>query len=187
MVKTYSTMATLGSDAIPFSLPDVVSNQLVHFKKESGNIATVLMFICNHCPFVKYIQHELTKLGQDYADKNILFLAINSNDIEHYPADSPENMRITAEEAGYPFPYLFDKTQEIARAYHAACTPDFFIYDKNARLVYRGQLDDARPGNEKPIDGHSIREALDNLLQNLPVSPNQKASMGCNIKWKNND
>lgn len=177
-------MAVLGTPAIPFSLMDAVSNTLVHFNQEQKNCATVLMFICNHCPFVKHINQGLVNLARDYANKPVKFLAINANDIEHYPADSPENMKKIAEEMAYPFPYLFDETQEIAEAYQAACTPDFFIYDKDLLLVYRGQLDDARPGNEEPVNGHSIREALNNLLDNKPVSPIQKASMGCNIKWK---
>ena len=142
------------------------------------------MFICNHCPFVKHVRHGLVKLANDYLPKGISFVAINSNDVVAYPEDSPERMKAVARELGYPFPYLYDESQEVARAYDAVCTPDFFIFDSSMKLVYRGQLDDSRPSNHIPVTGESIREALDNILEGKPVSPHQKPSIGCNIKWK---
>lgn len=142
------------------------------------------MFICNHCPYVKHVNKELTRLANDYLPKGVNFIAINSNDVENYPDDSPENMKKTALAEGYPFPYLFDETQEVAKAYQAACTPDFFVFDANLVLVYRGQLDDSRPGNQVEVTGNSIRKALDSLLADQPIKFEQKPSLGCNIKWK---
>jgi thiol-disulfide isomerase/thioredoxin len=142
------------------------------------------MFICNHCPYVKHINKELTRLANDYMKKDVNFIAINSNDVMNYPDDSPENMRITAREQAFPFPYLFDEAQEVAKAYQAACTPDFYVFDSNLVLVYRGQLDDSRPGNKIAVTGDSIRNVLDCLLNNKPISIEQKPSLGCNIKWK---
>lgn len=184
MVKTLSSMLPLGTQAPQFSLIDAVSGNTINFNGKSDAKATVIMFICNHCPYVKHVNAELTRLANDYMDKGIKFLAINSNNIEDYPDDSPENMQHIARDLNYPFPYLYDETQEVARAYQAACTPDFFIFNKDNSLVYRGQLDDSRPGNNIAVDGHSIRAALDCLLQDQPISENQKPSMGCNIKWK---
>lgn len=184
MVKTASSMLPLGTHAPQFSLTDVSSGKTVSLNKSDRSIATVIMFICNHCPYVKHVNHELTRLANDYMKKGIRFIAINSNDIENYPDDSPENMKKTALEQHYPFPYLFDATQEVARAYQATCTPDFFVFDKEHALVYRGQLDDSRPGNTIKVSGNSIRMALDCLLSNKPVPELQKPSMGCNIKWK---
>jgi thiol-disulfide isomerase/thioredoxin len=146
--------------------------------------ATVVMFICNHCPYVKHVQEELVRLAEDYRPKGVSFIAISSNDAEQYPEDGPENMKKVAQRMGYPFPYLYDETQEVAKAYKAACTPDFYVFDGDMELVYRGQLDDSRPGNAIPITGADLRGALDNLLRGQPVEEDQKPSMGCNIKWK---
>ncbi len=142
------------------------------------------MFICNHCPFVKHVNPEIVKIAQEYQDKGIAFIAISSNDVEKYPQDAPDLMKENAKEMGYPFPYLYDETQETALAYHAACTPDFYLFDANLKLVYRGQLDSSRPGNEIPLTGHDLRNALDNLLKGKEIDQDQKPSIGCNIKWK---
>jgi thiol-disulfide isomerase/thioredoxin len=149
-----------------------------------GGVATVIMFICNHCPFVKHVNAELVKVANDYNNKGIGFVAISSNDVVNYPDDSPALMKEVAKHLNYPFPYLYDESQEVAKAYDAACTPDFFIYDKNLKLVYRGQLDDSRPGNEIPVTGKDIRHALDCLTGGQPVPEFQRPSIGCNIKWK---
>jgi thiol-disulfide isomerase/thioredoxin len=146
--------------------------------------ATVIMFICNHCPFVKHVNAQLVQLAHDYQPKGVIFVAISSNDIENYPEDAPEKMKIYAEKLGYPFPYLYDEFQEVARDYKAACTPDFYIFDSDLKLVYRGQLDDSRPQSDIPVTGADIRAALDNILMGNPVSAHQKPSLGCNIKWK---
>jgi len=184
MARIPSTMMPLGTLAPHFSLEDVVSGKQIVLTSSNGFKASVVMFICNHCPYVKHINNELTRLALDYMSKGVNFIAINSNDTENYPDDSPENMKLTAKNEGYPFPYLFDETQEVARAYQAACTPDFFIYDSQLALVYRGQLDDSRPGNNIPVTGNSIRDALNCILNSKPISGEQKASLGCNIKWK---
>ena len=183
MAKTPSSMLALSTIAPEFSLTDVVSKQIVSMNQSTNKAATVIMFICNHCPYVKHVNAELVRLAKDYSNKNVFFIAINSNDAKQYPDDSPEHMREKALELGYPFPYLFDETQEVARAYQAACTPDFFVFDNNNALVYRGQLDDSRPGNDIKVSGESIRTALDCLLAGKAVSENQKPSLGCNIKW----
>lgn len=185
MAKTLSTMAPLGTPAPHFTLTDAVTGHAVSVPDGTDYHATVLMFICNHCPFVKHINPELPCLANDYMDKGVRFIAINANDTTVYPDDSPENMKMLAAQLHYPFPYLFDETQAVAKAYHAACTPDFFVYDKNLLLVYRGQLDDARPGNALPVNGRSIRTTLDALLANKPIDSHQIPSIGCNIKWKN--
>ncbi|STX38519.1 thioredoxin family protein [Legionella feeleii] len=185
MAKTPSSMLPLGTTAPQFSLFDVVSNKKIGLDNSPQARATVIMFICNHCPYVKHVNKELTKLANDYLPKGVRFLAINSNDVEKYPDDSPDNMKKTAQTEAYPFPYLYDETQEVAKAYHAACTPDFYVFDSNLNLVYRGQLDDSRPGNQIEVTGKSIRDALDCLLANQPINPDQKPSLGCNIKWKN--
>jgi peroxiredoxin len=184
MAKTYSKMPTLGTPAPIFSLPDVVSNEIITLPQVNQYVATVIFFICNHCPFVKHIQDELVRLANDYMPKQVRFIAINSNDIENYPDDSPAHMQAAAKNHNYPFPYLFDESQDVAKAYQAACTPDFFIFDSNLSLVYRGQLDDSRPFNNLPLNGESMRRALDQLITNEPISTTQKPSMGCNIKWK---
>jgi len=184
MVKTLSTMLPLGTPAPEFELIDVLSANVFSLAKNASDKATVIMFICNHCPYVKHINEQLVLLGNDYIPKGVQFIAINSNDAEQYPDDSPENMKKTAESLGFPFPYLFDETQEIAKAYHAACTPDFYIFDGDKKLVYRGQLDNSRPGNNLPVTGEDIRNALDSMLANQPITDEQKASLGCNIKWR---
>jgi peroxiredoxin len=177
-------MFPLGEKAPSFSLTDTVSGRTVTLDELKSDVATVIMFICNHCPYVKHVQHQLVQLARDYMPKGVSFIAINANDPEQYPDDSPERMKEVAKELGYPFPYLFDETQEVARAYQAACTPDFYIFDRELRCVYRGQLDDSRPGNGIPVTGESIRSALDSLLAGEPVTVRQKPSIGCNIKWK---
>jgi thiol-disulfide isomerase/thioredoxin len=184
MAMTPSTMLPLGTPAPDFILPDVVSEKTLGLKQLKSDKATLIMFICNHCPFVKHLQQELVKLAKAYQPKGIAFIAINSNDIDNYPEDAPDKMREVAAKEGYSFPYLFDDTQQVAKAYKAACTPDFYIFDKDLKCVYRGQLDDSRPGNNLPITGKDLRAALDNVLANQPVNPQQKPSMGCNIKWK---
>jgi len=184
MARTPSTMVKLGTKAPDFLLPDTVSGKQLSLDDTKGEIATMIMFICNHCPFVKHVNEELVKLGNDYKNKGIGFVAINSNDAINYPNDSPELMTQVAKKLKYPFPYLYDESQETAKAYDAACTPDFFIYDKDLRLVYRGQLDDSRPGNEIPVTGKDIRRALDCLINNEPLPQEQRPSIGCNIKWK---
>ncbi|MCL5992328.1 MAG: thioredoxin family protein [Bacteroidetes bacterium] len=184
MSETPSNMLPLGTLAPDFISFDTVSGNTLSLEELKSDIATVIMFICNHCPYVKHINSELVLLSNDYLIKGISFIGISSNDVENYPEDSPENMELTAEELGYKFPYLFDETQEIAKAYKAACTPDFYIFDKDMKLVYRGQFDDSRPGNGMEVTGSDIRSALDNILAGKPVSQEQKPSIGCNIKWK---
>ena len=177
-------MLPLGTKAPDFKLPDTVSDQVLSLSGVAGSAGTVIMFICNHCPFVKHVNAELVRLAADYLGQGISFVAISSNDVTNYPLDSPELMKVTAREEGYPFPYLYDASQEVARAYQAACTPDFFVFGSDLHLIYRGQLDDSRPGNGLPVTGSDIRAALDALLNREPVSPDQKPSIGCNIKWK---
>lgn len=185
MTKTFSTMLPLGSQAHSFSLPDVLSGSQINLNKFSAySKGTLIMFICNHCPYVKHINEELVRLANDYLPKEIVFLAINSNDTITYPDDSPENMKKIALQLAYPFPYLFDETQEVAKVYQAACTPDFYLFDKKQQLVYRGQFDDSRPGNSVAVTGSSVRAALDSLLSGIKITMEQKPSLGCNIKWK---
>ncbi len=184
MVKTVSSMVPLGTSAPEFSLPNPITGELVSLSHQHSSNAVVVTFICNHCPYVKHISHEIVKLHHDYQANNILFYAINSNDVSHYPDDSPEHMQRIAQQEGYLFPYLFDETQEVARAYQATCTPDFFVYDRDYHLVYRGQFDDSRPGNHIKPSGNSIRLALNCILNNQAVPQLQKSSIGCNIKWK---
>jgi len=186
MVKTASSMLPLGTQAPDFLLVDVVTGNSVTLQRsdDEPDAATVIMFICNHCPYVKHLNQAITQLAHDYLQKNVGFIAINANNAEAYPDDSPENMKNTATEQGYPFPYVFDETQEVAKAYQATCTPDFFVFDQDLSLAYRGQFDASRPGNGIPTDGSSIREALNNILRGETVAGNQKASIGCNIKWK---
>lgn len=184
MAETPSTMLALGTEAPPFELPDTVSGKMVSLDDVKSDKATVVMFLCNHCPFVKHVQTELVRLASDYTPKEVAFVAISSNDVQSYPDDSPANMKAVALRLGYPFPYLYDETQDVARAYQAACTPDFYVFDGNLGLVYRGQLDDSRPGNNVPVTGSDIRHALDAILAGRPVDTNQRPSIGCNIKWK---
>ena len=184
MARTPSTMVALATTAPGFILPDTVSAKQISLSEVKGDLATVIMFICNHCPFVKHVNNEIVRLANDYKNKGIGFVAISSNDAANYPEDAPELMKETAIQLQYPFPYLYDETQEVAKAYHAACTPDFFIYNYKPELVYRGQLDDSRPGNGIPVTGKNIRQSLDCLLNDLPVPSAQRPSIGCNIKWK---
>lgn len=184
MARVESNMFPLGKKAPPFQLPDVVSGEVLSLESSQSDQATVIFFICNHCPFVIHIQEELVRLANDYLPKGVAFIAINSNDVTAYPEDSPAKMKELASELEFPFPYLFDESQEVAQAYEAACTPDFYVFDKDLACVYRGQLDDSRPGNEIPVSGASIRAALDQLLAGGSVLVEQKPSIGCNIKWK---
>jgi peroxiredoxin len=186
MAYTESNMFPLGSKAPDFSLPDAVSGKMMAQTDVAGARATLVMFICNHCPYVLHVNPELVRLAKDYADKGVGIVAISSNDVEHYPEDSPEKMKETALQAGYVFPYLFDETQEVAKAYDAACTPDFYLFDGNLKLVYRGRLDGSRPKNDIPVSGTDLRNALDAVLEGRPIDPKQYPSGGCNIKWKKN-
>ncbi len=184
MAKTLSNMLPLGTQAPDFTLKDTNFGKMVSLHDLKSPKATVILFICNHCPFVHHVNAEIVALAKDYQPQKISFIAINANNPITYPEDSPEKMTEIAQKLGYTFPYLFDETQDIAKAYKAACTPDFYIFDKNLACVYRGQLDDSRPGNDIPVTGKDIRQALDALLMNQPVDVTQKPSIGCNIKWK---
>lgn len=184
MAQTPSNMMPLGTQAPELTLPDTVSGKDLSLQGLKGENATVVMFICNHCPFVKHIEPELVKLGRDYPAKGVGIIAISSNDVNNYPEDSPEKMKSLALSLGYNFPYLYDESQQVAKAFDAACTPDFYIFDKDLKCVYRGQLDDSRPGNDIPLTGNDLREALNSILSSKQVSSIQKPSVGCNIKWK---
>jgi peroxiredoxin len=184
MVKTLSTMLELGSPAPEFVLPDVVSGEQLNFVSLAGKDPLLVMFICRHCPFVKHIQEELARLGKDYRDKRVAIVAISSNDADSFPEDSPASLKEMAEQLGFTFPFLYDETQKAAMAYEAACTPDFYLFDGSHLLVYRGQLDDSRPGNGVPVTGRDLRAAIDAVLSGGPVSEDQQPSIGCNIKWK---
>ena len=183
MVRTPSTMLPLGTIAPDFELPNV-DGRILDYPAVAGAQGTLVMFICNHCPFVKHVADRLATLGRECMPRGIGFVAISSNDVSSHPADSPEQMVREAEDRGYPFPYLYDDTQEVAKAYHAACTPDFFLFDAARRLVYRGQLDPSRPGGEVPVTGRDLRGAIDALLAGKPPVADQIPSIGCNIKWK---
>ena len=184
MAKTPSNMVPLGTAAPDFTLPDTVSGKMMSLNNLKSEKATLVMFICNHCPFVKHVNEGLVRLAADYIPRGVSFIAINANDIENYPEDSPENMKKAAAELGYQFPYLFDETQEIAKAYDAACTPDFYLFDGDLKLVYRGQMDDSRPDSGIPVTGKDLRAALDAVLGGRRPDPDQKPGIGCNIKWK---
>ncbi|MFS4456206.1 thioredoxin family protein [Maribacter sp. 2304DJ31-5] len=183
MARTESNMLSLGTIAPEFNSMDTVTEETLNLHTTKGEKGTVIMFICNHCPFVIHVNPEITKLARDYQEKGIGFIAISSNDIENYPQDAPNLMKIKAKTEGYSFPYLYDETQEIAKAYDAACTPDFYLFDEDLKLVYRGQLDDSRPGNGLPLTGKDLRKALDALLSGKEIDTYQKPSIGCNIKW----
>ncbi|WP_218814075.1 thioredoxin family protein [Rickettsiella endosymbiont of Dermanyssus gallinae] len=185
MALTPSNMLALGTKAPDFELLDTKSGKVCRLTELKSEKATVIMFICNHCPYVKHIQTELIQLAKDYQTKGISFIAISSNDAESYPEDAPKEMAKLAKQLGYPFPYLYDEIQSTAKSYQAACTPDFFVFDNALRCVYRGQLDDSTPGNKIPVTGKTLRSALDNILIDAPVATEQKPSIGCNIKWKN--
>lgn len=184
MALTPSTMLPLGTIAPDFQLSDVVSGKTISLDTVAGKQALLVMFICRHCPFVKHVQAELAKIGQDYVNANVGIVAISANDAENYPDDAPEKLKQMANELGFTFPFCYDESQETAKAYTAACTPDFFLFDGDRQLVYRGQLDDSRPSNKKPVTGQDLRSALDAVLASQPVNLDQKPSIGCNIKWK---
>lgn len=183
MANTPSKMLPLGTKAPPFDLLDTVSDKTLSLDLIKGKIGTVIMFICNHCPFVIHVNPEIAKMAKEYQEKGISFIAISSNDIVNYPQDAPHLMKKKAQEADYTFPYLFDETQEVAKAYDAACTPDFYVFDKKLGLVYRGQLDDSRPVNGISVSGIDLRNAIEALLNGNEINPIQKPSIGCNIKW----
>ncbi|HWX21309.1 MAG TPA: thioredoxin family protein [Candidatus Binatia bacterium] len=183
MVAVNSTMLPLGTQAPEFRLP-ATSGKTVSHADFKGASALVVVFMCNHCPFVKHVRTGLAQLARDYQSRGVAMVGISSNDVANYPEDSPAKMAAEAKSAGYIFPYLYDESQEVAKAYRAACTPDFYVFDKDQRLVYRGQLDDSRPGNGIPVTGKDLRAALEAVLAGKPVSATQKPSIGCNIKWK---
>ncbi len=184
MALTPSTMLPLGTKAPEFTLPDAVSGNTISLAAFAGKKALLVMFICRHCPYVQHVKDELARLGRDYAKKDIGIVAISANDAAHYPDDAPDKLKEMAKELGFTFAFCYDASQETAKAYTAACTPDFFLFDEKRTLVYRGQLDDSRPGNGKPVTGRDLRAAIDAVLAGEPVSPNQTPSIGCNIKWK---
>ena len=183
MAVTPSTMLELGTLAPDFRLPDT-DGRMVGRSDFTDAKALLVAFICNHCPFVKHVRSELARLGRDLQGRGVAVVAISSNDVTQYPDDAPEKMREEKASAGYTFSYLFDETQQVARLYRAACTPDFYLFDGQRRLAYRGQLDDSRPSNAIPVTGKDLRAAVDAVLAGRPVDPRQKASIGCNIKWK---
>lgn len=181
MAAVESQMLALGTEAPAFSLPDPDGEY--HSLADEAR-AYLVMFICNHCPYVKHVRAELASIGRDYSARGVAVYAINSNDVEKYPGDSPHNMKAECDTWRYTFPYLYDQSQDVAKAYRAACTPDFFVFDATRRLVYRGQLDDSRPSNAQPVDGRDLRAALDAALDSRPPLADQKPSIGCNIKWR---
>ncbi|HEY2910579.1 MAG TPA: thioredoxin family protein [Gemmataceae bacterium] len=183
MALTPSTMAPLGMAAPDFKLPDT-DGKLVALADFAKSPALLVAFICNHCPYVKHVRSAFAKLTRDYQAKGVAVVGISSNDVVSHPDDSPEKMKEEKAAAGYVFPYLFDESQDVAKAYHAACTPDFFVFDKNRKLAYRGQMDGSRPGNDKPNDGADLRAALDAVLAGVAPAAQQWPSIGCNIKWK---
>ncbi|RKQ50181.1 peroxiredoxin [Roseivirga pacifica] len=184
MARTPSNMLPLGTQAPDFSLFDTISGKKVSLNELKSNKATVILFICNHCPFVKHVDAGIVALAKDYQAKGVAFIAISSNDVQNYPQDGPDLMKEEAEKVGYSFPYLYDETQAVAKAYDAACTPDFYIFDAEMKCAYRGQLDGSRPGNGVPVTGSDMRAALDEILDGKPVSAQQIPSLGCNIKWR---
>lgn len=183
MALTPSTMLPLGTTAPDFKLPDT-NGKVVSLSDFKNAPALLVLFICNHCPYVKHIRAGLAQLARDYTSKSVAIVGISSNDVENYPDDSPARMKEEVKSAGYIFPYLYDETQAVAKAYRAACTPDIYLFDKGQKLVYRGQMDDSRPNSGVPVTGKDLRAALDAVLAGKPIPPNQKASVGCNIKWK---
>ena len=184
MSLTPSNMLPLGTQAPNFNLPDTVSGENYSLNELKGLNATVILFICNHCPFVKHVNSEIAQLAMDYKSKGVNLIAISSNDAENYPEDAPDLMKQNAIDNNFKFPYLYDQTQEVAKAYDAACTPDTYVFDSQLKLVYRGQLDDSRPGNNIPLTGEDVRHALDCVLEQKENTKPQKPSIGCNIKWK---
>ncbi|MDZ7956355.1 MAG: thioredoxin family protein [Aulosira sp. DedQUE10] len=184
MALIASTMLPLGTIAPDFHLPDVVSEEIISLATVANKKALLVMFICRHCPFVKHIQQELALIGKDYFNSDLEIIAISANDIQNYPDDAPELLKAMAIELGFKFPLCYDETQETAKAYTAACTPDFFVFDRERKLVYRGQLDDSRPSNGKAVTGRDLRAAIEAVLADKPIQDEQKPSIGCNIKWK---
>ncbi|MFN4262689.1 MAG: thioredoxin family protein [Thioalkalivibrionaceae bacterium] len=184
MARTPSLMIDLGTKAPDFALPDVVSGNTISLDSFPDAKGFLIAFICNHCPFVQLIRHEFARLTRDAIARGVAVIAINSNDIDSHPEDGPDGMRDDARRFGYAFPYCLDEDQTVAKAYQATCTPDFFLFDANRRLVYRGQFDSCRPGSDLPVTGEDLRAAIDALLNGTPISPDQKPSLGCNIKWK---
>ncbi|CAF0703753.1 thioredoxin family protein [Candidatus Methylacidithermus pantelleriae] len=183
MAATRSLMLPLGTPCPDFALPDP-SGKIVRRDDFQGAPALLVMFLCNHCPYVKHIRHHLAEFCRNYQKRGVAIVGINSNDPQRYPEDSPERMAEEIKLVGYPFPYLFDESQEVAKAFRAACTPDFFLFDQDRKLVYRGQYDDSRPGNGIPVTGHDLARAIDALLEGRPIPQDQKPSLGCSIKWK---
>jgi peroxiredoxin len=183
MAATPSTMLPLGTPAPPFALPDT-EGRVVTLEDARGARALLVMFVCNHCPYVIHIREELARLARDYAPRGVALVAVSSNDVDRYPQDGPAEMRRLREEWRWDFPYLYDESQEVARAYQAACTPDLFLFDGELRLAYRGQFDDSRPSNTEPVTGRDVRAALDAVLAGRPVPAEQRPSIGCGIKWK---
>jgi peroxiredoxin len=184
MALTESTMVALGTPAPDFQLPDVVSGRTISLQTFAGKKALLLMFICRHCPYVQHVQEGLARVGRDYGARDVGIVAISANDAKGYPEDAPASLKAMAVELKFTFPYCYDESQAVAKAYSAVCTPDFFVFDQARRLVYRGQLDDSRPGNGKPVTGRDLRAALDAVLAGRPVDPAQRPSVGCSIKWK---
>jgi peroxiredoxin len=184
MARTLSTMLPLGTAAPDFALPDVVTGETISLATFKGAKALLVMFICQHCPFVKHVQDELAQLGKDYVPQGVSIVAISANDAERYPQDSPAHLKEMAQSLPLNYPVCYDETQAVAQIYQAACTPDFFLFDSEFRLVYRGQLDGSRPGNDVPVTGADLRAAMDALLQAQPINSEQQPSIGCNIKWK---
>ncbi|MBD2437423.1 thioredoxin family protein [Nostoc sp. FACHB-110] len=183
MALTTSTMLSLGTQAPNFHLPEVVSGEEISLASFTDKKALLVMFICRHCPFVKHIQRELSQLGKDYTNSNLGIVAISANDAKNYPDDAPDSLKVMATELDFQFPLCYDETQETAKAYTAACTPDFFLFDAELKLVYRGQLDDSRPSNGKPVTGADLRAAIEAILAGKSITNEQKPSVGCNIKW----
>lgn len=184
MALTHSSMLALGTAIPDFQLPDVVSGEIIRPGQFAGQRGLLVMFICRHCPYVVHVREELGRLGRDYAGQSLGVIAISSNDVDNYPDDHPDHLRAMARELEFTFPYCYDEAQAVAKAFTAACTPDFFLFDKARKLVYRGQLDDSRPGNGKPVTGKDLRAAIEAVLAEQPVSQEQRPSAGCNIKWK---
>lgn len=184
MVLTASTMLSLGTKAPDFKLPDVVSGETISLSTFTGKKAILVMFICRHCPFVKHVQEELAQLGKDYLQSGLEIVAISANNVKNHPDDAPDLLKTMATELDFKFPLCYDETQETAKIYTAACTPDFFLFDDERKLFYRGQLDDSRPSNDKPVTGKDLRIAIDTVLAGKSLTEEQKPSIGCNIKWK---
>ncbi len=184
MARTPSTSIPLGFEAPDFTLPDTISGKDVKLSDLQSDTASVIIFMCNHCPYVLHVIDEIVSVSNDFIPKGIKFVGISANDVENYPDDSPDKMKALAEEKGFKFPYLYDESQDVAKAYDAACTPEFHVFDKDMKCVYRGQLDGSRPGNDVPVSGTDLRNALNNMLEGKEVDSVQYPSIGCNIKWK---